>query len=92
MCRQHDLKSHSYWFVLCQVPEIRVKVGSEQSHRHHEATKRQTQERNIQGQEGAQAGHAGSPAAGGHHSPAYTGSTGADHCGLCLCGHQAWCY
>ena len=56
---------------------------------HHEATKRQSQEGNVAGQEGAQAGHAGGAAAGGDGGAAHVSRGGHDHRGLCVRGHQA---
>ena len=57
--------------------------------RHHEAAQGQSQEGDVAGQEGAQAGHAGGPAAGGHGGAAHVGRGGHDHRGLCVRGHQA---
>lgn len=51
------------------------------------STQREAKERDLQGQEGAEAGHAGGAAADHHCGAAHPGCGGAPHCRVCVCGH-----
>ncbi|XP_077901077.1 single-pass membrane and coiled-coil domain-containing protein 4 [Ictidomys tridecemlineatus] len=51
------------------------------------AAQREAQEGDIQGQEGAEAGHAGGPTTDHHSGAAHTGCGGASDSGVCVCGH-----
>ncbi|XP_029111550.1 single-pass membrane and coiled-coil domain-containing protein 4 isoform X1 [Scleropages formosus] len=55
----------------------------------HEAAQGQAQEGDVQGQEGAQAGHAGSAPADRHRGVAHAGCRRAAYRRLCLRGHAA---
>lgn len=57
--------------------------------RHHEAAQGKTQERDVEGQEGAQAGHAGSSAAGGHGGAAHFSRGRPAHRAVRLRRHEA---
>lgn len=55
---------------------------------HNEAAQGKTQERDVEGQEGAQAGHAGGPAAGGHCGAAHFSGGCPAHRTVRLCCHK----
>lgn len=71
--------------VLPAPPPIAVSTRNT----HHEAAEGQTQEGDVQRQEGAEAGNAGGQAADRHHRAAHAGCGGAPHRALCLRGHAA---